>query len=110
MMIHHDSPSEAELKKIVMTRVTRLDAVLHGIVTGLIVGVAIFIATNWLVLKGGDVVGPHMALLGQFFIGYQVTLLGSFIGLAYGFVAGFVLGYVVAALYNWLLSWRGAQH
>lgn len=102
--------SESELKKIVATRVTRLDAMLHGIVTGLLVGLGIFLATNWLVLKGGDVVGPHLALLGQFFIGYQVTFLGSFIGLAYGFVAGFVLGYVVAALYNWLLGLRGARN
>jgi hypothetical protein len=70
---------------------------------------AIFVATNWLVIKGGDVVGPHMALLGQFFIGYQVTFLGSFVGLIYGFIAGFVLGYVVAALYNWLVSLRSAR-
>lgn len=104
-----DQSSEAELKKIVMTRVARLDAVLHGIVTGLIVGLLIFVATNWLVLKGGDVVGPHLSLLGQFFIGYQVTFVGSFIGLAYGFVAGFVLGYAVAALYNWLLNVRGVR-
>lgn len=102
-----DRPSGAELKKIVMTRVTRLDAVLHGVVTGLLVGLVIFVATNWLVLKGGEVVGPHMALLGQFFIGYQVSFLGSFVGLAYGFVAGFVLGYGVATLYNWLLRIRG---
>jgi hypothetical protein len=103
-----DRPSDPELKKIVLTRVTRLNAMLHGIVTGLVVGLAIFVATNWLVLKGGDVVGPHLALLGQFFIGYQVTFLGSIVGLAYGFVTGFVLGYGVAALYNWLLNVRGA--
>lgn len=105
-----NGPSDAELKKIVATRVTQLDAMLHGIVTGLIAGGVIFIATIWLVIKGGDVVGPHLALLGQFFIGYEVTFLGSFVGLAYGFIAGFVLGYVVATLYNWLLRVRGVQH
>lgn len=107
--MYQNGPSEAELKRMVMTRVTRLDAMLHGIVTGLVLGLGIFVATAWLVLKGGDVVGPHLSLLGQYFLGYQVTWLGSFIGLAYGFAVGFVLGYGVAAIYNWLLGLRGSR-
>lgn len=91
---------ESKLEEIVLTRVMRLNATIHGVVTGVVVGLGIFIATNWLVLKGGPVVGPHLSLLGQFFIGYRVTFVGSLIGLAYGFVSGFVLGYVVAHLYN----------
>ena len=83
-------PTE-HLETVVMTRLLRLNAALHGVVTGLLLGLGIFVATNWLVLKGGPVVGPHLALLGQFFIGYRVTLLGSLIGFAYGF-AGLVDG------------------
>src|SRR5262245_56592288 len=94
------------VEQVVVTRLLRVSAVVHGIVTGLVLGLAIFVATNWLVLKGGRVVGPHLALLGQFFIGYRVTFLGSFIGLGYGFVLGFLLGYGVAWLYNRLLAWR----
>ncbi|MGH9959169.1 MAG: hypothetical protein ACREBC_18910, partial [Pyrinomonadaceae bacterium] len=63
-----------------------------------------FVATNWLVLKGGDPVGPHLALLGQFFIGYRVTFVGSLIGFVYGFLSGFTLGYVIATLYNWIVT------
>ena len=71
--------------------------------TGLISGGGLFIATLWLVIKGGEVVGPHLALLGQFFVGYTVTYWGSGIGFLYGFLTGFIAGFTVAILYNWLL-------
>ena len=93
-------------ENLVLTRVMRLNAIVQGVVTGLVAGLAIFIATNWLVIKGGPVVGPHLALLGQFFIGYRVTFIGSLIGFAYGFVLGFGVGYGVAMMYNWLAGVR----
>jgi hypothetical protein len=94
------------VERIVMTRLLRVSAAVHGGVTGLIAGLGIFIATNWLVLKGGRVVGPHLVLLSQFFIGYRVTFVGSLIGFGYGFVLGFVVGYAIAWLYNHLLGLR----
>jgi hypothetical protein len=99
------------LEDIVLARLVRLNANVQGVVTGLVAGLAIFVATNWLILKGGEVVGPNLALLGQFFIGYRVTFVGSLIGFVYGFAGGFVAGYLVAGLYNWLveLKERGGQ-
>jgi hypothetical protein len=94
------------LEEVVLTRLLRLNAAVHGLVTGLVAGLGLFIATNWLVLKGGKVVGPHLALLDQFFIGYRVTFIGSLIGFAYAFICGFVGGYVIARLYNWLVVLR----
>jgi sterol desaturase/sphingolipid hydroxylase (fatty acid hydroxylase superfamily) len=94
------------LENIVLTRVLHLNAMIQGIVVGLVLGSVIFFATNWLILKGGDRVGPHLSLLGQFFIGYRVTFAGSLIGFAYGFVVGFVGGYAVAKLYNWFARRR----
>jgi hypothetical protein len=94
------------IEEIALIKLMRLNAPIVGVVTGLVMGGAIFVATLYLILKGGDVVGPHLALLGQYFIGYTVTVPGSFVGLAYGFVTGFVIGYVVARLYNWLAHWR----
>ena len=93
-----------ELEKIVLTRLVRLNATVQGIGTGLLVGLGIFMATNWLVLKGGDVVGPHLSLLGQFFIGYRVSFIGSLIGFAYGFLSGFSAGYLIAMFYNWIIG------
>lgn len=100
-------PGEKEtVEAVVLTRLLRLNAVVQGVVTGLVVGLGIFIATNWLVLKGGEVVGPHLALLGQYFIGYQVTFVGSLVGFAYGFLLGFVIGYGVGRTYNWIADLR----
>lgn len=95
-----------QLEKMVLVRVLRLNAMVQGVATGAVVGLVLFVATNWLVLKGGPVVGPHLALLGQYFIGYRVSFLGSFVGLAYGFACGFVAGYVVSLLYNLLVGRR----
>jgi hypothetical protein len=91
-------------EEIVLTRLMRLNASVQGIAVGLVFGLGIFIATNWLVLRGGQVVGPNLRLLGQYFIGYRVTFVGSLIGLAYGFGCGFLIGYFVARLYNWLVD------
>ena len=91
---------EKPIESMVLTQLLRMDATIHGIVFGIMTGLGIFVATVWLVLKGGPVVGPNLALLGHFFIGYDVTWLGSLIGFAYGFLTGFLIGYFVATLYN----------
>jgi tetrahydromethanopterin S-methyltransferase subunit G len=95
---------EKALEAVVLTRLLRLNATIHGVVFGLITGLVIFIATNWLVIKGGPVVGPNLALLGQFFIGYKVSFIGSMIGFGYGFLSGFLIGYFIASLYNWIID------
>ena len=97
------------IEKFVLIELMRLNGVVLGLVLGLMFGCGIFIATIFLVIKGGEVVGPHLALLGQFFIGYQVTFAGSFIGFLYGLLFGFVVGYVVAGLYNWIANFREKQ-
>jgi hypothetical protein len=100
------SDEEKALEDIILTRVMRLNATVNGIVFGLIIGLLIFIATIWLVIKGGNVVGPNLRLLGQFFVGYDVTYLGSLIGFIYGFITGFIIGYFFAAVYNWVVGLR----
>lgn len=88
------------------SRVIRMNATATGLVVGILAGLALFVATNWLVLKGGDVVGPHLALLSQVFVGYSVTFTGSLVGFAYATACGFVAGYLGARLYN-LVAHRG---
>lgn len=89
------------------TGVLWLNVKVAGLAFGLICGLAIFIATNWLVVKGGDPVGPHLALLGQYFIGYKVSFAGSIIGFIYGFITGGSAGCLIGWIYNKLLfSWR----
>src|SRR5262245_39929587 len=98
------SDDEKALEQVVLTRLLRLNATVQGLVTGVVVGLAIFIATNWLVIKGGDVVGPHLSLLSHFFIGYSVSFVGSVIGFVYGSIAGFMVGYGVTSMYNHIVE------
>ena len=85
------------------TTVSQLDAKILGLTLGILLGLIIFIATNWLVIKGGHLVGAHLLLLSQFFIGYKVSFLGSIIGLVYGFIVGTIFGVLVGWIYNKLL-------
>jgi hypothetical protein len=80
--------------------IRRLNARILGISMGLLFGVGLFLATNWLVIKGGENVGQHLSLLGNFFPGYRVSFLGSLIGFVYAFVVGYGLGVVIAAVYT----------
>ena len=77
-----------------------------GLALGLICGLGIFLATNWLVLKGGHRVGPHLSLLSQYFLGYRVTFLGSFVGFAYGFAMGTISGAFISWIYNKIAGLR----
>ena len=84
-----------------------------GLVFGLLFGLVIFIATNWLVIKGGYinasgeyVVGPHLQLLSHVFIGYRVSFVGSIIGFGYGFAVGTFAGALFAGIYNKIVEFR----
>jgi hypothetical protein len=108
-----DARSDLEkhaIEEVVLSRVMRLNATVHGLVFGFTFGLIIFIATIWLVIKGGAVVGPNLSLLGQFFIGYQVTFLGSIIGFFYGFITGFILGSFIAGVYNFIIDRKNARN
>src|SRR5947207_20149 len=100
MAMAPNANAERSVERIIYTRALHLNAVVQGFVPGPVVGLVIFAATNILVLKGGKQIGPHLALLGQFFIGYRVSFLGSLIGLVYGVVSGYLVGYSVARVYN----------
>ena len=97
---------DADSSDLARVQLLRLDAIAQGITLGLLCGMGVFVATNWLVVKGGEVVGPNLGLLGQFFPGYRVTFLGSLIGFAWAFVYGAAAGYFVSSLYNRLAALR----
>jgi hypothetical protein len=71
-----------------------------GIAAGVVLGGLLFLMTLALVVKGGYPVGPTLALLGQYFYGYEVNFPGAFIGLLWGFTVGFVLGWGFALVRN----------
>ena len=78
----------------------RLNARAWGIATGLLLGSGLFLATIFLVIRGGPNVGQHLVMLRAFFPGYSVTVLGAFIGFIYAFVLGYGLGRIIGSVYN----------
>ena len=93
--------------------VVKLNAKILGLVLGILMGLSFFIATNWLLIKGGHispsgeyVVGPHLQLLSQFFIGYRVSFVGSIIGFFYGFALGTLCGAAMGWIYNKIVDFR----
>ena len=77
-----------------------LNARAWGIAFGLVLGGGLFLATLVLVVKGGPTPGQHLQLLGAFFPGYRVSVLGSLVGFVYAFVVGYALGRVIGEVYN----------
>jgi hypothetical protein len=71
-----------------------------GISFGLLLGLGLFIATLFLVVKGGENTGQHLGLLAAFLPGYRVTTGGAFLGFVYMFVIGYALGRLIGAVYN----------
>jgi hypothetical protein len=71
-----------------------------GVAIGLLFGLGLFAATNILVARGGEHIGPHLGLLSVYFPGYRVSFLGSFIGFVYAFVVGYATGRTIGAIYN----------
>jgi len=105
------TPDEEKLFNAILL----LNVKVLGLVLGILMGLAIFVATNWLVIKGGHitpdgeyVVGPHLQLLSQFFIGYRVSFLGSIIGFAYGFAVGTLSGALIGWIYNKIVDLRNS--
>jgi hypothetical protein len=84
----------------VQASLLRLNARAWGISAGLLLGGGLFLATLFLVIRGGPNVGQHLAMLRVFFPGYSVTWLGAFIGFVYGFVLGYGLGRIIGSIYN----------
>jgi len=70
--------------KAIIQAFAKLDKTALGFSVGTVSGLTVFLATILLLVKGGDPLGPNLALL--------------------GFLLGFVLGWVTAFLRNFLLN------
>ena len=78
----------------------KLDPLALGMSLGTVLGVGLMLATYFILLRGGEVMGETLSLLNQFYPGYTVTAVGGLVGFLYAFVTGFVLGGGYAFLRN----------
>jgi hypothetical protein len=86
--------------ELIATAVARLRAGIMALVFAFCGGIGLFLATVWLLVRGGRNVGLHLGLLANYFPGYRVSWAGSLIGLVYGALVGGVVGYCLAWIYN----------
>ncbi|MEM8963893.1 MAG: hypothetical protein AAGD38_20585 [Acidobacteriota bacterium] len=91
---------------LVQRAIARLRVGIVALVTALVCGTGLLVATLWLVIKGGPNVGQNLGLLQAYYPGYTVTWAGAFVGLFYGALTGALLGGCVAWLYNRLARRR----
>lgn len=101
--------ARSDEERLLKHAVIRLNGHILGFVIGILSALALFIATNWLVLKGGEEIGPHLGLLSNFFIWYDVTFFGSFIGAAWAFLCGYVAGLIIGSIYNAVIWIKGSH-
>ena len=93
------------LEDVLVRSFARIDKLALASAVGSVAGLLIFLATMWLVVKGGAVVGPNLQLLGQYFTGYTVSVKGALIAFGYSFFWGFLFGWLFAYLRNFLLAY-----
>lgn len=92
--------------ELIHTAIVRLRSRVMAMVFGMVGGTGLFVATVWLLARGGSSVGLHLNLLSNFFPGYSVTWPGAFIGFFYGAISGGVIGWAVARIYNQVVDTR----
>ncbi len=76
----------------------RLDIKAFGLACGIMWGLAVLVATLWLIVSGSG--GTFMQYLDNFYIGYSFSVVGAFIGAIWGFFDGLIGGVIFAWLYN----------
>ncbi len=70
-------------------------------------GLCVLLATWWVLIFGTG--GQTLKLLGNFYLGYSVSFVGSLIGLVWAFVDGLICGFIFAWLYNLLVKEKAAS-
>ena len=76
----------------------KLDVKALALSCGLIVGLGLFLVTWWVILLDGA--SGEITWVGHIYRGYNISPVGSVIGLAWGLVDGAIGGGSLALLYN----------
>jgi len=90
--------------ELISAAFAKLDPLALGIAVGTVIGLGLFIATVVLLLKGGDVIGPNLSLLRNYFPWFATTWSGAFVGMIESGIFGFGSGLLIALLRNWCVE------
>ena len=76
----------------------KLDLKAFALTCAIVCGGGVFLVTWWLIMFEGQ--SGDLTLIGRVFRGYNISALGSVIGLVWGLADGLIVGAVFAWLYN----------
>ena len=76
----------------------KLNVKAFALTCGIFWAVSVFVITWWLIVLYGA--SGARTWLGLFYLGYNISPIGSIIGLIWGFVDGLISGAIFAWLYN----------
>jgi len=93
---------------IIRRAVVRMRARIMAIVFGMVGGLGVWVATAWLLIRGGPNVGLHLSLLRNYMPGFGISWGGAFIGLFWGALFGALIGWVFAWVYNQVVERRAS--
>lgn len=96
----------ASERALIRAAVVRMRARIMATVFGMVGGTGVFVATAWLLIRGGPNVGEHLGLLRHYFPGYSVTWPGAFVGFFWGALFAAAIGWAVAWVYNQVVERR----
>jgi hypothetical protein len=91
-------------RNIVRKEFARMDKLAFATAVGSVAGLTFFVATVWLLIRGGPNPGANLQLLAQYFVGYTVSYPGALIAFAYSFWWGFLFGWLFAYLRNLMVA------
>lgn len=76
----------------------KLDVKAFALACGILWGLGVFVLAWWMIMQRG--MTGEATTLGAIYIGFNLSVAGSLIGLAWGFVDGVIGGGLLAWLYN----------
>jgi len=88
------------IEKAIIRVFSRLDKFAFAVAVGTASFLFLFLATIFLEFKGDQNIVQSMLLLNNYFIGYDISIKGAFIGGGYCFLWGFISGWLFAYIRN----------
>ncbi len=83
----------------------KLNVKAFALMCGIVWGVGLFALTWWIMAFDGAT--HEVTLIGRLYRGYNISPLGSVVGLVYGFFDALVGGAIMAWLYNFIVERSG---
>ena len=91
---------EVRLERALVPAFAKVDRFAMGAAVGTVTAAVLFLASLFLVVKGGPHVGRNLRLLGQYLPGYEASVRGALLGIPYGLVVGYLAGWTLAVVRN----------